>query len=67
MPDAPAALGVSSWSNDSGVDLQFSPAWLAEQGYRIQVLSQDGATVLDTVVVGADQTGSCAAKAAAPQ
>ena len=67
MPDAPAALGVSSWSNDSGVDLQFSPAWLAEQGYRIDVLAQDGLTVLDTVLLGSDSTGSCAAKAAAPQ
>lgn len=66
-PEAPAALAVSSWLNDSGVTLHFDPAWLAERGYQIEVLSQDGATVLDTIVLGAEQTGTCAAKAPVPQ
>lgn len=63
-PDTPTALTVTSTLDSSAVDLSFVPAWLAEQGYEIEVLSQDGKTVLDTLTVSAS---SCAVKAAAPQ
>lgn len=63
-PDTPTALTVTSTRDSSAVDLSFVPAWLAEQGYEIEVLSQDGKTVLDTLTVSAS---SCAVKAAAPQ
>ncbi|PRW20926.1 fibronectin type III domain-containing [Chlorella sorokiniana] len=69
IPDAPRNL-VPEAVRDiemaetaaSNVTLSFVPAWLAEQGYVIEVLDSQGQT-LDTVSIPAS---SCAAKATAP-
>lgn len=63
-PDAPGSLAVTSVLGSTAVDLSFVPAWLAEQGYQIEVLDKDANTVLDTLTI---QASSCSAKAPAPQ
>jgi len=49
-------------SANSNVTLSFVPAWLAEQGYVVEVLDADG-NKLDEVELAAT---TCTAKATAP-
>lgn len=63
IPDAPSALNATPKHDSSAVDLSFVPAWLAEQGYKIELLDKDG-SFLAKLTVPAD---TCTVKAAAPQ